>query len=136
MGCAEKKFLSDAEKKSMSDAEKKRGSRSKKPKEYHDLEREASRRRMAIYRAGARAQKRVAQLKGLLSRSSEGEKRDLERLVAARKRRLVVGWFASRELEFDPKMLRETKNVMMKVESRKLELQVAEYGTALYSKLL
>mmetsp|Transcript_42207 Transcript_42207/g.89761 ORF Transcript_42207/g.89761 Transcript_42207/m.89761 type:complete len:418 (-) Transcript_42207:291-1544(-) len=111
----------------LSNAEKKRISRAKKPAKYHAQEREKSRKRMAIYRAKNRAQKRADQLKSLLS---ERDREEIEAHVAKQKQYLLSDWFNHHNLRFDPKMINKTSvlnSFMTKIELNKIELQVAEF---------
>eukprot|EP00584_Thalassiosira_punctigera_P023885 CAMPEP_0172554188 /NCGR_PEP_ID=MMETSP1067-20121228/53581_1 /TAXON_ID=265564 ORGANISM="Thalassiosira punctigera, Strain Tpunct2005C2" /NCGR_SAMPLE_ID=MMETSP1067 /ASSEMBLY_ACC=CAM_ASM_000444 /LENGTH=457 /DNA_ID=CAMNT_0013342513 /DNA_START=240 /DNA_END=1610 /DNA_ORIENTATION=- len=111
----------------LSDAEKKRRSRARKSDKYHARERETSRKRMAVYRAKNKAQKRAQQLKSLLS---EGDVKEIEAHVIKQKQHLLCDWFNYHNLKFDPKMINKTKvlnSFMTKVELHKIELQVAEF---------
>jgi len=111
----------------LSNAEKKRRSRATKGAQYHDLERETSRKRMAIRRAKNRAQKRASQLKSLLSQE---DKKQIEEHAAKQKQLLICDWFNYRKLRFDPKMINDTKilnSFMTKAEIHKLDLRVAEF---------
>mmetsp|Transcript_23819 Transcript_23819/g.49844 ORF Transcript_23819/g.49844 Transcript_23819/m.49844 type:complete len:340 (-) Transcript_23819:108-1127(-) len=111
----------------LSDAEKKRRSRAKKPVKYHDIERETSRKRMAIYRAKNKAQKRASQLKMLLS---DDDKKEIEDHVAKQRQNLICDWFTYHKLRFDPKMTSDAKilhSFMTKVEIHKMELRLAEF---------
>jgi len=111
----------------LSDAEKKRRSRAKKPVKYHDLERETSRKRMAIYGAKNKAQKRASQLKMLLS---DEDTREIEEHVAKQRQHLICDWFTYHNVRFDPKMISAAKilnSFKTKVEIHKMELRVAEF---------
>mmetsp|Transcript_21795 Transcript_21795/g.35448 ORF Transcript_21795/g.35448 Transcript_21795/m.35448 type:complete len:321 (+) Transcript_21795:117-1079(+) len=111
----------------LSNAEKKRRSRATKGAEYHELERETSRKRMAIRRAKNKAQKRASQLKSLLSQE---DKKEIEKHAAKQKQLLISDWFNYHNLRFDPKMISDTKvlnSFMTKVEIHKLDLRVAEF---------
>eukprot|EP00580_Thalassiosira_gravida_P006950 CAMPEP_0201630302 /NCGR_PEP_ID=MMETSP0493-20130528/4673_1 /ASSEMBLY_ACC=CAM_ASM_000838 /TAXON_ID=420259 /ORGANISM="Thalassiosira gravida, Strain GMp14c1" /LENGTH=337 /DNA_ID=CAMNT_0048101439 /DNA_START=36 /DNA_END=1049 /DNA_ORIENTATION=+ len=111
----------------LSDAEKKRRSRAKKPVKYHDLERETSRKRMAIYRAKNKVQKRASQLKMLLS---DEDKKEVEEHVAKQRQNLICDWFKCHNLRVDPKMISDAKilnSFMTKAEIHKMELRLAEF---------
>mmetsp|Transcript_1488 Transcript_1488/g.2649 ORF Transcript_1488/g.2649 Transcript_1488/m.2649 type:complete len:241 (-) Transcript_1488:311-1033(-) len=113
----------------LSNAEKKRRSRATKPAKYHDHERETSRKRMAVYRAKNKAQKRAHQLKNLLS---EGVKKEIEAHATMQRQFLVGGWFRNHKhkSKFDPKMISQANVMdmfMTKAEIHDIELQVAQF---------
>lgn len=113
----------------LSNAEKKRRSRARKPAKYHDHERETSRKRMAIYRAKNKAQRRAHQLKNLLS---EGSKKEIEAHATMQRQFLVGGWFSNHnhKSKFDPKMITQANVMTMfmtKAEIHDIERQVAQF---------
>lgn len=112
-------------------AEKKRRSRARKPPSYHAREREASRRRMAIYRAKDRAEKRALQLKCILD---ERNRSAIEARGAGMRRHLLREWFREQNLEVDPTVISGEKALriyMSKVELFKIELLVNEFEISL-----
>mmetsp|Transcript_37144 Transcript_37144/g.77772 ORF Transcript_37144/g.77772 Transcript_37144/m.77772 type:complete len:418 (-) Transcript_37144:408-1661(-) len=115
----------------LSNAEKKRRSRATKSTKYHDLERETSRKRMAMYRARNRAQKRAKQLKSILG---EEDRKEIEAHATTQKRRLLCEWFRRHKLRFDPSVINDAKILdafMTKADIHQVETQVAEFEISL-----
>mmetsp|Transcript_908 Transcript_908/g.1949 ORF Transcript_908/g.1949 Transcript_908/m.1949 type:complete len:263 (-) Transcript_908:371-1159(-) len=119
----------------LSAAERKRKSRASNPQRNLE-EREKSRKRMAIFRAKKKSQKKVGELKALLR---DGELKELETQSAKRKISLLREWMISRDLNLTPEVIIErniTNLFVPKIEMHKIEHELAEFELSLAQKLM